>query len=54
MICTADGDMAEVPTNDSNDFLKTLFWLTVLVCVFLVVIVGLLVWYYRPTFEIAR
>jgi heme/copper-type cytochrome/quinol oxidase subunit 2 len=54
MICIADGDMAEVPKNDSNDFVKTLFWVMVLVCFFLVVVMGLLVWYYRPTFEIAR
>jgi len=46
--------MAEVPGNTSNNFVKSLFWLTVLFCLFGALILASLWWYYRPTIEWAQ
>jgi hypothetical protein len=46
--------MAELPKNTPNDFVKSLFWSIVLVGLFAALVVALLFWYYRPTFEYAR
>ena len=43
--------MANVPDDRSPDFLKMLFWSAVLILVFIAMVIALLSYYYRPTFE---
>jgi hypothetical protein len=43
--------VANIPDGRSPDFTKILFWSTVLVIVFITIIVLVLSYYYRPTFE---
>jgi hypothetical protein len=46
--------VTELQKRDSSDVIKILFWAVALVCCLLAVVVALLVWYYRPTFELVR
>jgi hypothetical protein len=46
--------MEQLPKNAMNDFVKSLFWALVLVCLFGVIVFVGLFWYYRPTIEWVR
>jgi len=46
--------VAQLPKNATNDFGKFLFWLIVFGSLLAVVLVVVLIWYYRPTLEWVR